>query len=1176
MIFLRCGKPWLTPPISKIMRLTFFLLTVVFLQVSASGVAQRITFSGKDIPLTTVFASIEKQTGFLFFYNNKDLSNTRPVTLHLRDVTLEQALQECLKDQPLTYVLKETTIFITAKPPAAPPVQALTVAVEPPPVIHGRVIDEKGLPITGATVLVKGTTTGTHTNDNGEFELPGAGTNSTLVISFVGYVTQEIRIGVASPITVRLVQSQASLNSVVVVGYGTQKKIDLTGAVDQVGSEYFEDRPMPNITRGLQGVLPNLNIRMTDGKPTRGASYNIRGATSIGSASATPNALVLIDGVPGDPQNLNPNDVESVTILKDAASSAIYGARAAFGVVLITTRAPRSGKVQINYSTNYSNNRRTTTPDLVNDGYLWATNYDESMYGWMDYSSHPVNINGQLAFSSAYLDSLKAHKANPSLPNWGLDPSGNYAYYANTDWMKELYKSSNNSMEHALSVSGGTDRIKLALSGRYFTQDGVFRYNPDNFNRYNFRLKGEIKLNDKFFVNTNVDYANTSYKYPLTAQGGVNAVWRLLSAAGFPLAPLLNPDGTLTNVAAYSIGDFYEQKSFSLLKQGVNRYTIGFTALPVKHVTIKGDFTYITTTSTEQRRFFPVTYSVKPGLLTNSGLNYLDNYDSTDRDLVGNLYASYSNTFGDHSLTVLVGGNLESYSMGQRHIRRDGLIVDNIVDWNLATGTNYVLTGGGYQWATAGLFSRINYAYKGKYLFQFNSRYDGSSRFPTDRQWGFFPSAEAGWIVSKEKFMEKTADWLDLLKIRGSYGALGNGNIAPYSFTPAIGVSTSTVLQNGAYPNYIQTPGVTPHDITWERVNMSNLGLDLAFLQHRLSASLDAYERNTINMITVGPPLPAVFGATVPNGNNANMRTRGWEVSLNWQDKIGSRKPLTYSLRLTVSDYTSTITKFYNPNNLLNTYYVGNKIGDIWGFQTLGFFKDADDIAKSPNQKNYFQVSNGNNILPGDLKFADRNGDGFVNIGKNTLQDPGDRMIIGNTTPRYAYGFTADLSWNNFSLSAFIQGIGKRNWMPSPEASFFWGQYNRPYSVLPAFNLNHWTQDNPNAYFPRYRAFVALSGTRELAIAQTRYLQNTSYVRLKNVTLSYNLPRSMSKKISAESIRIYVTGQNLWTYSPMFKITRNFDPEVIEGSDPEINPGGGDGFSYPMEKTFSAGLSINF
>jgi TonB-linked SusC/RagA family outer membrane protein len=574
-----------------------------------------------------------------------------------------------------------------------------------------------------------------------------------------------------------------------------------------------------------------------------------------------------------------------------------------------------------------------------------------------------------------------------------------------------------------------------------------------------------------------------------------------------------------------------------------------------------------------------VSYSVTPGTSISSGLNYLENYDSTEHDLVGNLYANYSNTFGNHSLSVLVGGNIESYTMGQRRVRRDGLIVDNIVDWNLATGTNYVLTGGGYEWSTAGLFSRVVYAYKNRYLFEFNSRYDGSSRFPSGRAWGFFPSAEAGWIVSKEKFMERTSNWLNLFKIRGSYGSLGNGNIAPYSFVPAIGVNTSTVLQNGIYPNYIQIPNVYPNDITWERVNMLNLGLDFAFLQHRLTATMDAYERNTINMITVGPPLPAVFGASAPNGNNANMRTRGWELSLNWQDKIGSgSKPFSYGVRLTVSDYLSTITKFFNPNNLLSTYYKGYKLGDIWGFQTLGFFQDANDIAKSANQKNYFQVSNGNNILPGDLKFADRNGDGFVNIGKNTLQDPGDRMIIGNSTPRFPFGLTTDMSWNNFSVSAFFQGVGKRDWMPSPEASYFWGQYNRPYSVMPEFNENRWTPANPSqdAYFPRYRAFVALSGTRELAIAQSRYLQNVAYVRLKNLTIAYNLPKSIAQKISARAIRVYLTGQNLWTYSPMFRITRNFDPEVIEGSDPEINPGGGDGFSYPMEKTYSFGISVDF
>jgi len=460
----------------------------------------------------------------------------------------------------------------------------------------------------------------------------------------------------------------------------------------------------------------------------------------------------------------------------------------------------------------------------------------------------------------------------------------------------------------------------------------------------------------------------------------------------------------------------------------------------------------------------------------------------------------------------LLGANQESNSQKLRNTRRDGLIVDNIVDFNLATGTNYVLTGGGNEWATAGVFSRVNYSYNDRYLFEFDGRYDGSSRFPQTQQWGFFPSASAGWIISREPFMAKTNKWLPLLKVRASYGSLGNGNIAPYSFVPGISVGTSTVLQNGAYPNYIQQPIPYATNITWEKATTLNFGLDVGLFQDQLTASLDVYRRRTTNMITVGPPLPLTFGAAVPNGNNADLKTDGFELSISWNSHIGTVKPLKYGFRLTLSDYSATITKFYNPNYLLTTYYPGYKLGQIMGFQTLGFFKDAADIASSPNQKNYFVVSNGNNILPGDIKFADLNGDGFVNIGKNTLQDPGDQKVIGNTTPRLPFGFTGDLSWNNFSFSYFFQGVLKRDWMPSKEAEFFWGMYNRPYSVLPAFNLNRWTPDNPSqdAYFPRYRAYVALSGTRELAVAQTRYLQNAAYVRLKNLTLMVLILRLMA------------------------------------------------------------------
>ncbi len=1040
-------------------------------------------------------------------------------------------------------------------------------------IVSGIVTDDQQIPLPGVTVLVKGSATGTTTNSEGNFSIK-ANSGQTLVFRFIGFESQEVLIQAQTSLRILLKTDSEALNEVIVVGYGTQKKANLTGAVDQIGSKYFESRPLTNITRGLQGVIPNLNIKMTDGKPTRGATYNIRGITSIGSGGS---ALVLVDGVPGDPNTLNPNDIESISVLKDASSAAIYGARGAFGVVLITTKNPNKDKIQVNYSTNYSLNQRTTTPDLISDGYIWAKNFDESFNSWNDYLSHPQSINSQLPFSLSDLDSLKARSENPSLPRISINPvNGNYQYYGSTDWFRELYKDNNGSMEHSLSIGGGTEKINFMVSGRYYTQEGIFRYNSDDFNKYNFRVKGNIKINDWLSLNTNSDFSNDKYTYPLTSVGGLNAVWRMMAVTAFPVSPMLNPDGTMSIVGAYSIGDFYYGKSKSAAKGSFNRNTIGFEANPIKNrLSIKGDFSYLKTDNSDERKFFPVPYSIKPGEMITSGLNYLSENTSARNYYVSNLYGEYSLPLGNHNVKFLAGGNLEYDQLRNRFTQRDGLLVDDLVDFNLATGLNYRVNGGGEEWATAGIFYRTNYSFKNKYLLELNGRYDGSSKFPKNQAFGFFPSASAGWILSEEKFLQGSKNWLDNLKIRASYGSLGNGNIAPYSFMETISPALSNVISNGVFPNYIQKPAVLPNGLTWEKSTTLDIGADLGLLNNRFTTTFDWYQRKTTDMITSGQPLPAVFGSAVPKGNFADLLTKGWEFSATWSDRIGTNNPLSYSIRFTLADNISKITKFYNPNNLLSSYYENQRLGDIWGFQTEGFFESAQDIATHANQS-YFVVSNANKLLPGDIKFRDLNNDGKVNNGKNTLDDPGDQSIIGNSSIRFPYGITGDLGWKNFSLSFFFQGIGKRDWYPSTEAAFFWGQSNRPYSFLPAFNLNRWTPENPdpNAYFPRYRGYTALSGTRELAVKQTRYLQDASYIRLKNLTVGYSLPSPVLKKLKISSLRAYITGQNLWTYSRMFKVTKNFDPEVIEGSDPEINAGGGDGFSYPMQKSFTLGINL--
>lgn len=1052
------------------------------------------------------------------------------------------------------------------------------------PAVTGMVRTEKGEALQSITIeaRIKGTDSvfSALSDGKGLFRFnslpPG---NYVFTFSFVGYENTvmtgyTVKPGATISLVVKMKEKQNDLSQVVVVGYGTQKKANLTGAVDQVGSEYFDDRPMANASRGLQGVIPNLNIKMTDGKPTRSPSYNVRGTTSIGSGGS---ALILIDGVPGDPNNINPNDIESISVLKDASSAAIYGARGSFGVVLITTKTPRKDKFQVNYSGNYSINERTNTPDLVSDGYTWAKNFDEAFASWNDYISHPQTINTQLPFSLPYLDSLKARSENPSLPQVTIDPAtGRYTYYSSTDWFKQLYKDNSPSMEHSISMSGGSDKVNFMISGRYFHQDGIFRYNSDDFNRYNLRLKGSVKVTDWLTINSNTDFSSFKYKYPLTSLGGVNAVWRLMAVTAFPVSPLLNPDGTMTIVGAYSIGDYYYGKSKSELKQNYIRNTVGFNASVIKNkLNFKGDFSYMYTNQQEDRKFFPVPYSIIPGQIITGGPNSLSNYTRNDNYYVANIYGDFTQKLGNHNIKVLGGWNLEMRQIKDVFAQRDGLLVDNLPDFNLATGLNYKLTGGGNEWATVGVFYRVNYDYKGKYLVEFNGRYDGSSKFPESQRFGFFPSASAGWRISEENFMEGTRGWLDELKIRGSYGSLGNGNIDPYTFMETIAAGTSTNIINGQFPNYIQKPGVVPDGLTWEKATTFDVGMDMAFLRRRLNVNFDWYRRNTTGMITAGQPLPAVFGAAVPKGNFADLRTSGWEVSVSWQDQIPMRKPLTYGIRLTLADNISYITDFYNPHKLLSTYYKGQRLGEIWGFKTEGFFESAEDIQKHADQS-YIVVSNNNKLLPGDLKFADRNGDNRINNGKNTVDEPGDLAVIGNSSIRLPYGITGNVEWNNFSLTAFFQGVGKRDWYPSVEAAYFWGQSNRVYSFLPTFNLDRWTEENPSqdAYFPRYRGYTALSGTRELAVKQTRYLQDASYIRLKNITIGYALPRGVLERLHLSSVRIYFTGQNLWTYSPMYKITKNFDPEVIEGSDIEINDSQGDGFSYPMQKSWTIGLNI--
>ncbi|TCC94260.1 TonB-dependent receptor [Pedobacter frigiditerrae] len=1051
--------------------------------------------------------------------------------------------------------------------------------------ITGKVIDENGLPFPGATIKIVQTNQILQSNADGSFSFSLQPGTYTLNITFLSYQLQVIdnvivKSGETTNQTIKMVPDQKSLSEVVVVGYGTQKKENLTGAVDQVTSKALENRPITNLTQGLQGALPNLNLKMMDGRPTQSPSYNIRGTTSIGQGG---NALVLIDGVEGDPSLLNPNDVETVTMLKDAAAASIYGARAVFGVILITTKKPAGGKTTINYSTNYATKSPLQVPDFVTDGYTWAKMFAEAFVNGD--GAFPQNANKSQKFSQAYLNEFKRRAESGQPYNQvEVDPAtGEYTYYGSTDFYEQLYKKNTGANEHNLSLTGSGEKISYLVSGRYQKQAGLFRYNSDDYSMKNFRARGAIQLLPWLKLDNNADFSVMNYHNPLSVGEG-GGVWRNIADEAHPTSVMFNPDGSLSMSAAYGPGDYFYGKSGSDTKRQVFRNTTSLSSSFLKNkLSVNGDFTFrITNNDVEQKRV-QLPYSNSKGIISYLGTTTNDLlFDKRETQYIANnLYAAYEDTFSKaHYFKLMAGYNYEESTYKRLAAQRNGIIFEDATDLNLALG-QAITTGGGYEkWNVFGGFSRLNYVFKDRYLLEVNARYDGSSKFPSDQRFGFFPSVSAGWRIAGEPFWKVSPKFISDLKIRGSYGSLGNGNIGSYLFQENFSISQSGVILGGVKPQRTSQPGVLPDGLTWETSTTSNIGLDISMFANRLTFTGDAYIRNTTDMFTVGLTAPAVFGATVPKGNYADLRTKGWEVSLTWRDKINTQKPLNYSVRLTVADNTSKITKYNNPDKLLSDYYVGQTIGEIWGYTTEGFFIDQADIDSHAKQSPQMRASPTNIWYPGDIKLQDINNDGFINVGKNTVNDPGDRKIIGNAAPRYTYGVSIGADWNNFFFSAFFQGVAQQDWYPSTETEFFWGQYNRPYNNIPTFHLgNMWTPENTNAYFPRTMSRAASSNTnRTLGVAQTKYLQNVAYIRMKNIQVGYNLPAKWVSKIKASSAKIYFSGENLFTYSPLYKITKTLDVENTVPSDQGFNAGStnGDGYNYPLLKSYSLGLNLTF
>ncbi|HFK5527934.1 TPA: SusC/RagA family TonB-linked outer membrane protein [Elizabethkingia anophelis] len=943
------------------------------------------------------------------------------------------------------------------------------------------------------------------------------------------------------------------IDEVVIVGYGKQKKVNLTGAVASVSAKQLESRPIANLGQGLQGLIPNLNINIGSGKPGQGSSFNIRGTTSINGGDP----LILVDNVQMDPNLINPADVASVTVLKDAASTAIYGVRGAYGVVLITTKTgKKNARMAVSYNYDYTLSRPTKIYGTMNSVDYIKSHREASATG---------AATGAGAASSEFtaedLRRAEYYLQNPSPENSVYVDPGNprlYRYTGNTDWVKALFPNWAPQMTHNLSLSGGSDKTTYYASLGYLDQAGTLDASKQKYQRYNVSFKLDSELAPWLDVNTRIAFNRTDDNNPTDI---TIASSERISTDLRPLMPIKHPDGHYSGQGSFTNPfAILEYNGRNIKKDNDIWLTGGINLKPMKHVNIIADYTWnnYTLNRTINSKAFNE-YGANGVLLgvypwTTPARVSEENYN--DRYQAINAYAQYENTFGGkHYVKAMVGYNQELKQFKSFKADVKNLINQDLPSINLNYDPNPIVGGAINDWAVAGSFSRINYVYDEKYLFEVNGRYDGTSRFARGHRYSFQPSASVGWRISKEGFFNPLKKVINELKVRASYGTSASQKLDRdrgannYPYLASMGVNLGSYIFGTEQKPYINAPGLVSPDFTWEKVTSQNIGIDFSMLNNRLSGSFDYYIRDTKDMLYAGDALPAVLGTGVPIRNSVDLRNKGFEASLIWKDRIG--EDFRYSVTLGLSDYQARITKFgQNPFGTIGTYYVGQKLGEIWGYETDGYFK-TDAEAQNWNQKFLF----GGQWLAGDIKFKDLNGDGKIDQGDNTLSNPGDRKIIGNSTPRYQYSINLDFQYKNFDMTIFLQGVGQSDRMMGGTA--FWG-YTSEWDVpTQAHTGQYWTPDNPNAYFPRLR--FGGGGNYQ---TQTKYLQSAAYLRAKQITIGYTLPQEVLESIKLKHLRLYITGQNLFTFTSMFQ---NFDPELV------ITGG-----SYPISKSISFGAQLRF
>jgi TonB-linked SusC/RagA family outer membrane protein len=1103
-----------------VMKLTAILLLSACLQISAKGFSQDVTLSEKNVSLQKIFHQIHKQTGYQFFYEDEMLNKAGRINIKVTDMRLEKVLAICFKGLPLSYAIVNNVITLKRK------TEDLVQAIEAPAFINikGTVKDAQAQPLAGVSVIVKGTNRGTSTTADGSF-LIDASAEDVLEFTFVGYQTQTLSVGKETEINVVLKLDVTGLSDVVIVGFGTQKKVSLTAAVSQIAGSELTKRPVSNVQQALQGLAPGVTVVDPGGVPGRSnATIRVRGVTTLNNSDP----LVIVDGIEQKLAEINPQDIESISVLKDAASTSIYGSRAANGVILVTTKRGRSGKVRVNLNTAFSLQRTINSPQMMDT---------------RDYMEEQA-----IAYKNAG-SPVPPKFTEDSINKW-VNATDRYQYPLPNTWYQSMFHTAPR-IDNTLSVSGGNEKFKTYLSARYLNEDGILNIPHSTQQKLrDVRANATYKVSSKINISFDV---SERYNYSVTPHNLAGNVFDMLHSGTLWVVPKY-PDGT------YGLSAQGRNPRLFAEQGGTDKQTYDITT-----AILKGEWEIIrglkfSTQFGVRTEYFQesdyanafrntdsikhITRVVTPNSLTETR-NFLREYT------VNNLL-NYETSIGLHDIKFLVGNSEINNQQNRLSAFRQNFYNNDIqsIDAGANDGTQ---SNGGFnsQFGLSSFFGRVNYTYNNKYFAEANARYDGSSRFTGKNQYSFFPSFSGGWRLSEEKFWKGIKKTVNELKFRGSWGKTGNQSVGLYSYYDALVPNTYTFGGQPVTGYGLNT--LSNNNITWETTKQADIGLD-ATIFNNLSVTMDYYYKRT-NDILLTLPIPLTVGLNAPPQNAGVVDNKGIEIGISYKNSIGSKFRYNLAGNFTVNnnkvvDLVGTgpyITYQIDPsyagqNNGLDPRFitkVGLPINSFWGYKTDGLFQTQEEINKYPTY-----VAN---TKPGDTKFVDLNGDGKVNSD--------DYTMLGTSFPKYTYALNTNFGYRNFELNLFLQGAADVSTSLTGPMAEMGNNEGFTYQLY----TDYWTPANPNAEFPR-----PIKGDLHNRITSDQLVLNASYIKLKNIQVIYNLGETIAKKIYADKVSFYASMTNVFTISPLNRW--HVDPET-----PPTRLR-----NYPQTSMMTFGLNIQF